>query len=354
MYRRIECYHHTLGILILLAIVICDSSCGDSRTQGSYSYRLSRGAYSPDENSLLFNVYDANSLLLAIRHFDSGEANTFLAVYDVEKRLAKFLFPIDPPVFDFAWVPGQGEFVVTHGDRMTLFQKDADGDYRGTAIACPVDLSYTRCSWNPKGEWLAVNCNDLRKGTGRKLGLYELKEERFVMSDIVIDHRPLLWWEDDSTLYAPKSDKVLEVELESGAPRLIRTIPIKKGMIRFHGMFDDKPLISKMTKIALGNRTLVRLDDLARNRQVITTKKAIFVSASSTKLVVFDHKGREINRMNPGRKIQFGPVGKDPNTVYGLDGSMLLRVSLENGSLNIEEVVDLSDESIQVLPGVSK
>ena len=342
MYRRIESCHHTFGILMLLAIVMCDSSCGDSKTQVSYSYKLSRGAYSPDANSLLFAVYDLDDLL---------KGTSSLAVYDVEKRLANHIFPIDPPVFDFAWVPGQAVFVVTHGDRMTLFQKDADGDYRGTAIACPVDLSYTRCSWNPKGEWLAVNCLGLRKGTGRKLGLYELKEERFVMSDIVIDHWSFLWWEDDSTLYAAKGDKVLEVKLESGAPRLTRTIPIKKGVIEFHGMFDDKPLVSKMMRIKLGNRTLVKLDDLARNRQVITTKKAIFVSASSTNLVVFNHKGLEINRTNPGRTIKFGPVGKDPNTVYGLAGSMLLRVSLEDGSLNVEEVVDLSDESIQVLQG---
>jgi hypothetical protein len=340
MYRKIESYRDTFGILMLLAIVMCDSCCGDSKTQLSYSYRLSRGSYSPDENSLLFAVrLDLGEILKGGTLLKGG---TFLAVYDFEKRLAMHLFPIDRVILDFAWVPGQAVFVVTHADRMTLFQKDTDGDYRGTAIACPVDFFYTHFSWNPKGEWLAVNCNYLRKATGHKLGLYELKEERFVISDIVIDHRPLLW-EDDSTLYATKDDKVLEVKLESGAPRLIRTIPIRKGVTEFHGMFDDKPLVSKMTKIKLGNRTLVELDDFARYYQVITTKKAIFVSASSTNLVVFDHKGREINRTNPGRTIRFGPVGKDPSTVYGLAGSMLLRVSLEDGSLNIEEVVDLSD-----------
>jgi len=51
---------------------------------------------------------------------------------------------------------------------------------------------------------------------------------------------------------------------------------------------------------------------------------------------------------------RIGSIGKDLNTVYALAGNMLLRVPVEKGSLNIEKVIDLDDESIDVIPGVSE
>jgi len=293
-----------------------------------------------------------NSLLFVIKYRESKlKKSVFLAIYNEEKRSAKYMSTIGVAPFDFAWAPGKNLFVTTHRDRMILYQKNAEGGYNGTAIRCPVDFMYTFFSWNPKGVLLAVNCFD-HKTSGRRLGLYELKEEMFVMSDIVIDLRPLIW-KDDSTLYAMKDDKVLEVKLESGTLSLARTIPIEKEVSQFYGMYDDQALILvwKDKQIKLGNKTLVELDRSDTNR-VVATPIAIFVSVSPTDLVVFDHKGREINRTNPGRTIKFGSIGKDPNTVYGLAGSMLLRVSVENGNLNIEEVVDLSDDSIYVMPGI--
>jgi hypothetical protein len=107
-------------------------------------------------------------------------------------------------------------------------------------------------------------------------------------------------------------------------------------------MFDDEALVLRYKEIKLGNKTLVELDRATKYR-VITTKAAIFVSASSRNLVAFDHEGREINRTNPGRTIYFGSIGKDPNTVYGLADSVLLRVCVEKGSLNIHQVCDLGD-----------
>ena len=333
MCRRIGIFRHIFGVSMLLLFVAFGASCGDSKTHEPLSYRLSREGYSPS----------TNTFLLAI-HADFGELqkHTILATYNKEKRLLKHLFPISPGPFDFAWAPGQAAFVVTHSDRMTLFRKDISGlSYRGTAIRCPVDFSYTFCSWNPKGEWLAVNCFDLRKPSGHGLGMYKLKEEKFVISDIVIDHRPLVW-KNDATLYASNGDSVVEVKLVSGAPRLVRTIPIEKGALFFYDIFDDHALVQKNKNIKLGTKTLVELD---RDRRygVITTKTTIFVSASSTNLVVFDHKGREIDRTNPKSTIRLGSIGKDPNTVYGLSDSSLLRICVEDGGLNIQEVCELAN-----------
>jgi len=241
---------------------------------------------------------------------------------------------------------------------MTLYKIDADDNCSGVAISCPVDFIYTLCSWNPKGEWLAVNCKSIVPGKASdayfKLGLYELKKEKFVISNIIIDSRPLIW-KDDSTLYARKDDKVLEVKLESGSPRLVRKISIEKGVTQLYGIFDDQALVLiwKDKQVKLGNKKLIELDQPIVHR-VVTTPEAIFVSASPKNLIAFDHKGREISRTNPGRTINFGPFGEDPNTVYGLADSILLRVSLEKGNFTIKEVVDLADDSIYVMPSISE
>ena len=94
-------------------------------------------------------------------------------------------------------------------------------------------------------------------------------------------------------------------------------------------------------QIKLGDKILTELD-LPHKFRVITTQTTIFIS-SPAKLIAFDLKGSEIGRTNPQRKIQFGSVGEDPNTVYGLDDNMLLRIYMENGSLNIQNVYDLSE-----------
>ena len=332
MRRNIEMFRYTFGLLMLPALVVCGSSCRNEKI----SYKLSRGGYSPSTNTLLLLV-----------RVDLGEPlkGSFLATYDEEKgSLTHLLYPTISGTCDFAWAPGQAIFVVTHSDRMTLFQKDPTSErgYSGTAIRCPVNALYMFCSWNPKGEWLAVNCFDLEKGCHR-LGLYDLKEEKCVISDILMDAGCPPVWKDDATLYVTSDNNIVEVRVESGVPRLVRTIPIEEGewAAIFYGMFDDRALVLRYKEIKLGNKTLVELDRATRNR-VITTDTTIFVSACSTNLVAFDHEGREIDRTNPGRTIYFGSIGKDPNTVYGLADSVLLRIRVENGRLNIHQVCDLA------------
>ncbi|MCP4258719.1 MAG: hypothetical protein GY774_14645 [Planctomycetes bacterium] len=340
MWKKIKMSHHTFS-LMLLVVVMCGSSCKDAKPNVACSYRLSRGGYSPSAHTFLFVVTVDRDV--SLKAFGLGEKASWLATYNKEKRTVMYLlYPTDSSPFDFAWAPGQAVFVVTDFDRMTLFHKDASDDgYSGMAIQCPVNFMYTSCSWNSTGELLAVNCYDLERAFNNKLGLYDLKEEKFVLSDIVIDHRPFVW-ENDTTLLVTNHDKIVEVSLESGTPKLERTVPIEGGLTFFYGMFDGQALVLKGKEIKLGNRTLAVL---GRNTRfgVSTTKKAIFVSDSSTNLIVYDHKGHEINKTNPGSTIHLGSIGEDPNTVYGLSGSMIMRISIENGSLNIHEVCDLAN-----------
>lgn len=336
MCRRIEMFRYAVGLLMLATLLVGCSSCRKTKMQ--IQWRLSRGGYSPDTKTFLLRVY-----------YDFGELEmkgSYLATYDVEKGLMKPLHLVEQHFFDFAWVPRQPAFVVTHGDGMILFrQDDSDDGYGGMAIRCPTEYLYRFCAWNPEGRWLAVNCHDMEKPSlDCRLGMYDLSEEKFLLSDILMRPGGRPFWKDDATLYVNTDDNIVEVKLESGEPRLVRTIPIEEGGPIFCGMFDDQALLHHYeTQITLGNRTLVELDRPAGCR-ITTTKAYIFISASSENLIVFDHKGREIDRTNPGRTISLGPAGKDPNTVYGLaDKSVLLRVCVEDGSLNIDVVCDLAD-----------
>jgi hypothetical protein len=161
-----------------------------------------------------------------------------------------------------------------------------------------------------------------------------------MVTSIPTDHRRAVW-KDNTSLYVPQNDGVVEVRIDSGKPEQVKRIPIEKDAPFFYGIFNGQPLIQNYNrKIELGTRTLVELDRDSTTA-VVTTRKYIFVAASAKTLVAFDTNGRELCRTNPGRVVGFGSVGGDPNTVYGLTGSTLLRVFIENKSLNIEEVCDL-------------
>ena len=346
MWKKIKIFHHTFG-LMLLVVVMGVSSCKDAKPDGSCSYRLSRGGYSPSTQTLLIAI--STDTDKSLKAFGLGAKISWLATYDEEKRtVTSQLYPTNSSPFDFAWVPGQAVFVVTQGDRMTLYQKDALGErYSGTAIRCPVNFMYMCCSWNPKGELLAVNCYDLERASSNRLGLYDLKEEKFVISDIVIDHRTLVW-ENDTTLFVTNDyGNIVEISLEYGTPKLARTIPVEEGFMLFYGMFDDRPLLQTYEGIRLGDKILIELDQPGFKFRVAATKMAIFVSASPTELVVFDRSGREVDRTNPGKLIRFGSP-RDQNTVYALTDSTLLRVSVENETLNIHTVCDLNDSRLLV------
>jgi hypothetical protein len=152
MWRRIELFRYRLGLLTLAALVLCGLSCRNAKI----SYRLSREGYSPSTNTLLFAVsYKRPESLKA---YGLPGNVSWLATYNEEKRSVKhLLYPSGPGPSDFAWAPGQAIFAVTHGDRMTLFQKDPTSDrgYSGTAIRCPVDVSSCFAHGTPRaGGWL--------------------------------------------------------------------------------------------------------------------------------------------------------------------------------------------------------
>jgi len=304
-------------------------------------FRLTKESYSPITDTLLLAV----TVATGDQVFGLPKTTQFLMEYSEKDNLLRHLLPPSGAnFFDWAWVPGQDAFVVVGSDRMILYRRDTDGQFTGTAVSCPVDFFYIRCSWDPNGRWLAVMCNDLRIGRGGfKLGLYDLQNESYALSTIAMKpRRP--FWKDHATLYLTNEDGDLdEVTVDSAAPLVARTIPMAKKVGWVYGMVDDQALTWAWDKqLRLGDRTLASLDKAMR-LAALGTETCIFVASASTNLSVFDRKGREISRLDPGRMIRLGPVGKDPNTVYGLDGSTLLRISLNDGALRVKELCDLAD-----------
>jgi len=169
--------------------------------------------------------------------------------------------------------------------------------------------------------------------------LYKVKDETFMITELSIDPRPLIW-EDDTTLHAVKNGNILEVGMRAGNPRLIRSTPLDEGVSEFFGMFGNRPLVRKGRDVFLGEKVLIELDS-GEGRRVIATKSLIFVSASATDFTVFNHHGHEVGKASPGKVVYLGSIGEDSRTVYGLAGSMLLRVHLDNTTLKVEDVSDL-------------
>lgn len=299
----------------------------------SDSYRLLKEGYSPS----------AHTLLIAGRHnMGHDEALRLLTAYDEETRVARILFPLTQHFFDFAWSPTQPAFVVTHARGMILFEQDGSEDgYGGMSIACPTHLSYHHCSWSPAGAWLAVNCYNTENASGPSLGLYNLKESRFLLSDIVMDYMTPIW-KDDGSLYVVKDNNAMEVTLQSGTAKVTQSIPMGQEVASVLGLCNNRMLVYTDDGVILGTSMLARLLEDIDFRRVIGTPTTIFVSVSSEALVAFDREGNEIDRANPGKVVLFGSTTGDSGTVYGLADSTLLRISVRDGRLSIEETCNLA------------
>jgi hypothetical protein len=169
--------------------------------------------------------------------------------------------------------------------------------------------------------------------------VYDLEEGSFALSDILMKSRYPLW-RGDAIVQLLYGDEVVDVAVGTGEPKVAATFPIERGADWFYGMFDDKALVLQGREVKLGGRTLAECAD-SRISSVATSGVAIFVAASTENVVGFDYQGREVARTNPGRLIQLGPVGEDRNTVYGLAGTVLVRLALEDGQLSVRDVCDL-------------
>ena len=319
--------------LMLLTLLTYGSSCRESEPDSSVSFRISRGGYSSTLDTFLFGVSP---------NAHDPVKGSFLATYNQSTGLVQSLIhPLSPGPSGVAWVPGRAAFVVTHGEHISFFEGDrAARGYSGRALPCPLGLVYGSCSWNPEGRQLAVLCVDLDdRPWSRKLGVYDLEQETFILSDITAKSQ-LPLWKDNTTLLVMRGDQVVEVTVESGSPKIAAAIPIQKGVDWFYGMFDGQALVWRGTEVCLGARTLIEFEEM-RTSSVLPTGTTLFVAASATNLVAFDHQGREMGRMDPGRVIDFGPIGEDPNTVYGLADNTLVQISIDNGQLSVRDLCDL-------------
>jgi len=163
-----------------------------------------------------------------------------------------------------------------------------------------------------------------------------LEDSRFVMTDIDMQIASYLVWKDSETLYVWSGENIVEVMLQqSGTPQIVRTIPVGKGVGMFYGICAGEPLVDRDDKLRLGTKVL-----LAEDAGALVTNTCIFASTASH-VIVFDHMGCETARTRTEKTVVLGSIGGDQNTVYGLSGSRILRISQENGSVNIRELCDL-------------
>lgn len=326
---------YAIGLLfVLLAVVMYGPSCrGIESAPFLTRYRLARCGYSATTKDLIVDIIIAEPESVIGRS---------LSIYSEKTdTLSVLAYAAGDRTNDFAWIPGQDGFVVTHRGGMILFRRDTSvNGYRGTSIRCPVEVDYGSCSWCPSGEWLAVACYSRVQPVGYKLGLFNLREEKFMLSNITARAIGLVWT-DDATLYVMNDDGAVEVRLESGVPRVVRSIPIGQDVVRFYGMFDGQPVVYEGDKLRLGDKILLRTES-GKEYSAIVTEAFIFISVPPS-LIVFDKHGNEIYRASSSGAIQVGSVGENPNTIYGIaDDGILMRIVMENGRLHIEDVCDLT------------
>ena len=320
-----------MAILSVFTIII-SSSCLMTHPQEHDRYLLAKGGFSPNTTRILFSLQRSN---------ESSTNDVYLGIYDLLTRNGKYLFPITPNPFDYAWEPEKDAFVVTHGDRITFFEsKDSNGTYVGESVRCPVNFNYMYCSWSPDGNWLAVNAYNLVDASGNKLCLFNPATATFQVTEIATGyHAP--FWQDRNTLYVSDMNVIKEVKITSGVPQVTKTFNLRTESTWFYGIVGERPLTLYKNILQLGETELLTLD-YSRRGAVLWTGTYIFVAQTQNNLVVFDDKGREVCRTNPGQLIRFGSIGENLSTVYGVAGNMLFHLSVQDNSIRIEKICDLS------------
>ena len=177
---------YSMGLMLVI-LLASGSSCRDSEPDSSVSFKILPGGYSSTLDTFLFRVSpNARDPL----------KGSFLATYNKDIGLVQpLILPLEPGPVGIAWIPGRAAFVVAHGEHISFFEGNgAGGGYTGRALPCPLGLVYGQCSWSPEGRRLAVACVDLSDPSwSRKLGVYDLQEEAFVLSDITVKFQLPLW-----------------------------------------------------------------------------------------------------------------------------------------------------------------
>jgi len=148
-------------------------------------------------------------------------------------------------------------------------------------------------------------------------------------------------WKNNDTIYVSEANIIKEIYVVSGKPKIIKTINTKNEPLLFYGVIDEQPLLLLHNTLMYGDTPLISLVS-SRRYGIIWTGEYIFISETPSSLLIYDAKGNKICQTNPGRLIRFGSIGEDTSTVYGVSGSTLLRLSVKDNSIHIDEICDLS------------
>lgn len=335
MYKKIEIVRYIFLFSAIFNLMLTLTSCSSQNYNNkTIDYKLSIRGFYPEENKLLFIAHVPKNMIFYNREY-------LLGVCDINKCHIKYI--LSPPPLDFSWQPGRDTFVVTNGDRISLFESsknDPNETYVGINIQCPINFNYTFCAWSPDGKWLAVNSYDLMSEKGYKLNMFNQDTGKFIITDIGIGSLPPIW-KDNNNLYVSSENNILELNMISETPQIVKTFNLRTKPTWFYGIVDGKPLFLQQNKLYLGETELINLDYSSKG-SVIWTGTYIFVAQNRNNFLVFNNKGKEECHINPGQIIRFGSIGEDSSIVYCTVGSKLLRISMKGKSIHLDEICDLS------------
>jgi hypothetical protein len=136
-------------------------------------------------------------------------------------------------------------------------------------------------------------------------------------------------------------DTICRVNVSLTSPVIENIVHLDSEPTWFFGVVDEKPIVLHGDTIKLGEINLFSQQNTGK-RSIISTDNKVFVSQSKKNLMVFDGNGVELSRVHLEYSIRFGSIGEDANTVYGLDGLDVLRISEVNRNIKIEKVANLT------------
>ena len=321
------------GKLLPLLLFLSVAGCLAARESEGGFYRISPGSYSPLNNEILATV-------------ELPQGGDYLFVYNLTEKKVRNQF-LSQKAFDFAWAPGRAEFLVTDSSSLVLFCQSEGKDeavLSGVAVAAPVNWFYTFCSWSERGSWAAVHCSGMDEPFDERLGLYNAKDRTFQITKIEYGLFAPCLWKDDQTLFVPNENELLEVSLDKGTPQIAKRLPVEHpGRDHVLAFVNGEFLMEENGCFRLGENELVSLDEKTVTC-CIATQQYLFVSTSESEVLVTDLRKRTVLRAKSARPIAYWARGKEADTVFGVAGDQLLRISCKDDKVLIETIICLDPQ----------
>jgi len=314
--------------IIIIFMLIGIIACQRKDINNDIEYHLRANSYSADKLLYLESIFRK-----------ADDIDVFIGCIDLKKMEKLVFMPLTPGPYDFSWDKNGMSFLVTHGDRMTLYKKRGERDsclFIPIAIACPTNAMYLYCEGNINSNKVAITWYSTIERENCYLGIYDFNNNTFSDTDILVDLKRVCWKNNEEIVYI-KDGKVNTVNILTN-----KTAASDHNADILCGLINNKLVAIKERRIMLDDLELCSFRDNLNNG-VVVSRDFIFAAFKDGEVFVFDKNGKKVGYAQNLKSIKLGSLGEEPNVVYGLQEGSIIKMVYSNNQIKVHNIITISD-----------